>query len=497
MNKILYKSTRGKGGLVTTSEAILKGISDDGGLFIPTEIPKLGLSLEKMMRMDFRETAYHIIKDYLQDFGESELREYIDKAYDDRFDTPEIAPVVKKGENYFLELFHGPTLAFKDMALSILPYFLTKAAKKQKIEKEIVILTSTSGDTGAAALEGFADVLGTKIIVFFPEDGVSKIQKRQMLTQSGNNTYVVGIKGNFDDAQTGMKQLFTDKELLRRMACKNFTFSSANSINIGRLIPQIIYYFYAYLQLCGMEDIKPGEEINFCVPTGNFGNILAGCYAKNMGLPIRKLICASNENKVLYDFFNTGIYNKNRDFITTISPSMDILVSSNLERLLFSLYNENAEKVNELMEQLAKKGIYKISDFNKERLGSFWGGYASEAETACAIREMYEACGYIMDTHTAVAYTAYRKYKNINPDDDSKTVIAATASPYKFTSDVMRSIDSKYSGLDDFMLMDELYKLAKTEIPKAIRDLEKRPILHNTVCEKHEMKEQLEKILDL
>ncbi|MHB1393646.1 MAG: threonine synthase [Clostridia bacterium] len=497
MQKILYKSTRGKGGLITASEAILKGIAEDGGLFVPSEIPKLKLPLEDMMNMDYRSLAYHVMKDYLGDFSETEIRECIDKAYDDKFNTPEIAPVVKKADIYFLELFHGPTLAFKDMALSILPYLLKCAAKKQKLEKEIVILTATSGDTGKAALEGFTGVPGTKIIVFFPEDGVSEIQKKQMVTQTGDNTYVIGVHGNFDDAQSGVKQMFTDEELLQRMVGRNCIFSSANSINIGRLIPQIVYYFHAYLQLCRTGDIKTGEEINFTVPTGNFGNILAGYYAKNMGLPVKTLICASNENKVLYDFMKTGIYNKKRNFIITMSPSMDILVSSNLERLLFSLCGEDGDMVRDLMLQLSRVDEYKINDHVKEGLRNFRGGYASETDTAEAIREMYKASGYIIDTHTAVACAAYRKYKEQNNNDNVKTVIVSTASPYKFTTDVMESIDSKYSELNDFELIAELSRLIETEIPKGIRDLDKQPVLHKTVCEKHEMKKQVEKILGL
>lgn len=497
MNKILYKSTRGKGRLITASEAILKGIAEDGGLFVPTQIPKLGISLEEMINMDFRSLAYHVMKDYLQDFSFDEIHECIDKAYDDKFDTPEIAPIVQKAGIYFLELFHGPTLAFKDMALSILPHLLKSSAKKQKLEKEIVILTATSGDTGKAALEGFTGIPGTKIIVFFPEDGVSEIQKRQMVTQTGDNTYVIGIQGNFDDAQTGVKQMFSDKELIQKMAGRNCMFSSANSINIGRLIPQIVYYFYAYLQLCRMGAIKAGEEINFTVPTGNFGNILAGYYAKNMGLPIKKLICASNDNKVLYDFMNTGVYDKRRDFITTMSPSMDILVSSNLERLLFSLGGEDSDMVSALMEQLASNGTYMIDDRVKKRLGDFYGGYASEADTAEAIREMYNASGYVIDTHTAVAYAAYKKYREQNHNDNIKTVIISTASPYKFTTDVMKSLDPKYSGVNIFELIKEMSRLSETEIPKGIKDLEKKPILHKTVCEKSAMKSEVEKILGI
>jgi len=497
VNKILYKSTRGKGGLITASSAILKGIAEDGGLFVPTRIPEIQIPLEEMVNMDFKSLAYHVMKDYLQDFCESEIRECIDKAYNDKFDTPAIAPIIKKAGVYFLELFHGPTLAFKDMALSILPHLLKSAAKMQKLEKEIIILTATSGDTGKAALEGFTGIPGAKIIVFFPEDGVSKIQKKQMITQIGDNTYVIGIKGNFDDAQTGVKKMFADKKLLKSLADNDCIFSSANSINIGRLVPQIVYYFYAYLQLCKMGDIKTGEKINFTVPTGNFGNILAGYYAKNMGLPVKNLICASNENKVLYDFINTGTYDKKRDFIITMSPSMDILVSSNLERLLFSLCSEDGDTVGELMAQLESHGAYAINDLVKKRLEDFCGSYASEADTAEAINEIYKASGYITDTHTAVAYAAYKKYREQNLSDNAKTVIVSTASPYKFTADVLKSIDSKYSVLNESELIRELSRLSETEIPKGIRDLDKKPILHRTVCEIHEMKNQVEKILGL
>ena len=497
MNKILYKSTRGRGGLITASAAILKGIADDGGLFVPTEIPRPDISLEKMINMDYKNLAYHIMKDYLQDFEEAEIRECIDKAYDEKFDTPEIAPVVKKSGVYFLELFHGPTLAFKDMALSILPYFLKTAAKKQKLDKEIVILTATSGDTGKAALVGFSGVPGTKIIVFFPESGVSEVQKLQMVTQTGENTYVIGIRGNFDDAQTGVKEMFSDKELHMDMSAANFVFSSANSINIGRLVPQIVYYFHGYMQLCRMGDIKAGEEINFTVPTGNFGNILAGYYAKKMGLPIRHLICASNENKVLYDFLNTGVYDKKRKFITTMSPSMDILVSSNLERLLFYLFGEDSSMVGELMAQLSGKGAYMINGNAKDKLDDFYGYYASEADTAEAIRKMYKDSGYVIDTHTAVAFSAYGKHRNQKCDENIKTVIVSTASPYKFTSDVMKSIDSRYSSQNSFQLIKEMSRLTGAEIPKGIRNLDSRPVIHNTVCNKDEIKKQAEKILGL
>lgn len=497
MRKILYKSTRGKGELITASAAILKGIADDGGLFVPTQIPRPEISLENMINMDYKNLAYYIIKDYLQDFEETEIRECIDKAYDEKFDTPYIAPLVKKSGAYFLELFHGPTLAFKDMALSILPHFLITAAKKQKEDKEIVILTATSGDTGKAALEGFAGVSGTKIIVFFPEKGVSEVQKMQMVTQTGNNTYVIAIEGNFDDAQTGVKKMFSDKELQKNISDANFVFSSANSINIGRLVPQIVYYYYAYLQLCKMGDIKVGEEINFTVPTGNFGNILAGYYAKKMGLPIKHLICASNENKVLYDFLNTGVYDKKRDFIITMSPSMDILVSSNLERLLYYLHGEDSGMVDKLMTQLTVKGAYAINDYVKEGLNSFFGYYSSEADTAEAISKIFKSDRYVIDTHTAVAFSAYEKHRNLKWDDNTKTVIVSTASPYKFAPDVMESIDLKYSGLNSFHLIKEMSRLTETEIPRGIGDLGSKPVIHNTVCGKDEMKEKVVTILGL
>lgn len=328
--EILYRSTRGNGSTVTASQAILKGLSEDGGLFVPDQIPALNIPVEELSRMSYQQVAYEVMSRFLTDFTEEELKNCIDHAYDKKFDTEEIAPLTKADGSYFLELFHGATIAFKDMALSILPYLLTTAAKKNNVKNDIVILTATSGDTGKAAMAGFADVPGTKIIVFYPKDGVSPIQEKQMVTQKGKNTYVVAIYGNFDDAQTGVKRIFNDAEMKAELDEAGYQFSSANSINIGRLVPQIVYYVYAYASLYRNGQITEGEKINVVVPTGNFGNILAAFYAKNMGLPIDKLICASNDNKVLYDFFVTGEYNRNREFILTTSPSMDILISSNL-----------------------------------------------------------------------------------------------------------------------------------------------------------------------
>lgn len=496
MNDILYKSTRGDKSIVSSSKAIVKGIAEDGGLFVPISMPKLSCELEDLINLNYRELAYEILKLFLTDFTEEELRYCINSAYDEKFDTTVIAPIVKAQDNYFLELFHGPTLAFKDMALTILPYLLKTSAKKLNIEKEIVILTATSGDTGKAALEGFANIDGIRIIVYFPQNGVSEVQKRQMITQEGSNTYVVGIEGNFDDAQSGVKNIFSDEEFSSKLAEKGFMFSSANSINIGRLVPQVVYYFYAYSQMCKAGDIKVGDKINFVVPTGNFGNILAGFYAKELGLPVGKLICASNENKVLYDFMETGTYNKMRDFLLTMSPSMDILISSNLERLLFTLTGEDTNKVKELMDSLNTEGMYSISDDMKSKLEGFVGGYASEDKTATAIKNVFENTGYLMDTHTAVAYSVLKEYKDLSKDE-RKTVIVSTASPYKFTSNVMKALDSKFEGIDEFDLMEEMEVLSKVDIPDPIKDLNEKPILHKTVCSKDEMKEQVEKILGL
>ena len=378
---LLYKSTRSENETVTASQAILKGLASDGGLFVPTSIPKLSVSLQELSGMSYKETAYVVMKEFLTDFTEEELKSCIDKAYDAKFDTEEIAPLVKAEGAYYLELFHGATIAFKDMALSILPHLLTTSARKNNVKNDIVILTATSGDTGKAALAGFADVPGTRIVVFYPKGGVSPIQEKQMVTQTGENTFVVGIKGNFDQAQSGVKAIFGDKELEKEMNDAGFQFSSANSINIGRLVPQVVYYVYAYARLLANGEISDGEEINVVVPTGNFGNILAAYYAKNMGLPIHKFICASNDNKVLYDFFTTGIYDKNREFILTMSPSMDILISSNLERLIYKIADCDSAKNNELMTALSSEGRYSITEEMKGKLQDFYGNYGSEEET--------------------------------------------------------------------------------------------------------------------
>ena len=487
MKEILYKSTRGKE-VLKASQAILQGLAQDGGLYVPLEIPKLDLSLKELSSMNYQQVAYEVMSRFFTDFTEEELKDCIANAYDDKFDTEDIAPLSKVGNTYYLELFHGRTIAFKDMALSILPYLMLTSAKKNGLSKEIVILTATSGDTGKAALAGFAKVPGTKIIVFYPEHGVSPIQKKQMVTQEGDNTFVVGVRGNFDDAQTGVKQLFSDKALKEELASCGYQFSSANSINIGRLVPQVAYYVYAYAKLAAHGELCDGELLNVTVPTGNFGNILAAYYAKNMGLPIGKLICASNQNKVLFDFFRTGTYDRNREFVLTSSPSMDILISSNLERLIYEITGKDDKKDQQLMKRLAETGNYEVTDFMREKLLDFYGNFADEKETAEEIKRVFEAYGYVLDPHTAVASCVYEKYQK-ESGDNTKTLIASTASPYKFTKTVMTAIAPEQAHGDDFELADRLSGLCGVPVPKAVEEIRNAKVLHHTVCEIADMKE--------
>ena len=494
---LVYHSTRNSEETATASEAILKGLTSDGGLFVPDSIPKLNVSLEDLTKMSYQEIAYAVMKEFLTDFTEEELKTCINNAYDSKFDTEEIAVTKKVDGAYYLELFHGATIAFKDMALSILPHLLVTSARKNNVKNEIVILTATSGDTGKAALAGFADVPGTKIIVFYPKSGVSPIQEKQMVTQKGDNTYVIGIKGNFDDAQTGVKKMFSNKELAKVMNDNGFQFSSANSINIGRLVPQVVYYVKAYADLLKQGALKAGEPMNVVVPTGNFGNILASYYAKQMGIPIGKFVCASNKNKVLFDFFETGKYDRNREFYVTTSPSMDILISSNLQRMIYRIAGNDAKQCAKFMAALTKDGEYVITDAMKAELSEFFGAFGSEEETAVKIKEVYDKEGYVMDTHTAVAAVAYDKYKAATGDDKTPTVIASTASPYKFTRSVMDAIDPAYDAEDDFELVDELNKVSKTAIPKAIEEIRTAPVLHDTVCETAAMEDEVKKILGI
>ena len=495
---LTYQSTRGGETGVPASMAILKGLAEDGGLFMPTEIPELDVPMEKLGAMTYQETAYEVMKLFLTDYSPEELKDCITKAYDSKFDTEEIAPLVKADGAYFLELYHGSTIAFKDMALSILPHLMTTAAKKNRVDKEIVVLTATSGDTGKAAMAGFADVPGTRIIVFYPKDGVSKVQELQMRTQKGANTNVVAINGNFDDAQTGVKKLFGDKSLEALLESKGFQFSSANSINIGRLVPQIVYYVYAYARLLANEEIAGGEQINVVVPTGNFGNILAAYFAKRMGVPVKTLICASNDNKVLYDFFTTGTYDRKRDFILTNSPSMDILISSNLERLIYLSTGCDARANKALMQDLSGKGSYTVTEDMRAFMSDFAGGFATQEENAAAIKRIFDSTGYLIDTHTGVAAAVYGDYR-AKSGDTAKTVIASTASPYKFSDSVMEAIAGPESirGKDGFEVVDALSSLCGVDVPAAVEEIRHAPIRHNTECDVDKMEATVKAILGI
>ena len=488
MAELLYGSTRGGETGVTASPAVLKGLANDGGLYVPERIPTLDVTMDELAGMTYQETAYAVMKQFLTDYTEEELKYCISHAYDSKFDTEEIAPLAKADGMYFLELFHGKTIAFKDMALSILPYLMTTAAKKNHAKNEIVILTATSGDTGKAAMAGFADVPGTRIIVFYPKNGVSRVQELQMLTQKGANTSVVGIEGNFDDAQTGVKKIFGDKEFAKELDAMGFQLSSANSINIGRLVPQVVYYVYAYAKLLANGEIEKDEKVNVVVPTGNFGNILAAYFAKQMGVPFGKLICASNDNKVLYDFFQTGTYDKNREFILTTSPSMDILVSSNLERLLYLSCGRDAAKTKAMMEQLSANGKYEITADMKEFMKDFAAGYADMEENAKEIKKVFDDTGYLIDTHTGVAAAVYEQYK-AKTGDTTKTIIASTASPYKFSRSVMEAVLGKKEDADEFTLIDEMERISGVKIPQAIEEIRDAKILHNRQCKPEEMEE--------
>lgn len=493
--QILYKSTRGKEQQVTASQAVLNGLAGDGGLYVPDHFPKLEVPLEALAEMDYRETAWEVMRLFLTDYTEEELKGCIERAYDSKFDVPEIAPLRQAGDVWFLELFHGRTIAFKDMALSILPHLLTTAASKNGVSEKIVILTATSGDTGKAALAGFADVPGTEIIVFYPKDGVSPVQERQMVTQKGDNTHVIAIRGNFDDAQTGVKNIFGDAALAKKLHGAGIRFSSANSINIGRLVPQAAYYVYAYASLLKKGVLKAGDPVDFTVPTGNFGNILAAWYAKQIGLPVGKLVCASNENKVLFDFFRTGIYDRNRPFILTSSPSMDILVSSNLERLLYHISGQDTEKTAALMKALSDGGRYEISAEMRAQLDDFCGKYAAEEEVFAAIRKIWEEHSYVTDPHTAVAAACCEKYRE-EAEDPAPMVIASTASPYKFGRNVLHAIDpARFDGLTDDQQFDALHELSGTAIPPAIEEIRSAEIRHREVVDTDGMEEAVKRIL--
>lgn len=487
-----YHSTRNKSVSVTAAQAIKQGLSEEGGLFVPESFPNVSLTeIKDLSELTYTERAKLILGKFLDDFTEDELADCVTKAYTrQKFGTDTIAPLYKINENtYFLELWHGPTCAFKDMALQILPHLLTTSMKKTHEDKEVVILVATSGDTGKAALEGFKDVEDTKIFVFFPDNGVSEIQKLQMVTQDGSNVGVCAVKGNFDDAQNGVKKIFTDKEYGTLLSGSGYSLSSANSINWGRLVPQIVYYFSAYADLLKNGEISLGDKINVVVPTGNFGNILASYYAYKMGLPVNKFICASNENNVLTDFINTGVYDKNRAFHTTTSPSMDILISSNLERFLYDLTGEDDSVVKKWMSALSVEGKYEVSDDVKEKLSSLmWAGYANDAETAESIKDTYEKYQYVTDTHTGVAKSVYDKYVK-ETGDVTKTVIASTASPFKFNQSVLIALCGHNSvvGKNEFELLRTLADMSGMNIPSALSELRTKPIIFDNVCDKSQM----------
>ena len=494
---IKYVSTRGDKEKVTASQAILRGIAPDGGLYVPETFPKLDKSLTELKGLNYRQIAYEVMKLFLTDFTEEELKSCIDKAYDSKFDTEEIVPIKEADGLTYLELFHGPTLAFKDMALSILPYLMVTSAKKNNLREKIIILTATSGDTGKAALAGFADVEGTGIIVFYPKDGVSPFQRQQMVTEKGKNTSVVAIEGNFDDAQNGVKAIFSDKALAAELKEKGYVFSSANSINIGRLVPQIVYYVYAYVKLLNEGKLSDGELLDVCVPTGNFGNILAASFAKKLGLPLGKLICASNTNKVLFDFFKTGTYDRDREFTLTISPSMDILISSNLERLIYKLCDCDAAKNAKFMSELVNSGKYTIDKAMADKLTDFEAGFATEEDTLNTIKEVFDKTGYVIDTHTAVAAFVANEYRNKNTSHN-KILIASTASPFKFAGSVLTALE--YDKVDGFTSewdkIRELERLSGKKLPEAAGEIENAKVIHKDICAKDEMKALVkEKIL--
>lgn len=497
---MLYQSTRDKNMVVRSAEAIKLGISPDGGLFVPQEKIRLSpSSIVKLSNMNYCARAVEILKLFLTDFSLDEIKECVSKAYNkDKFETESIAPVYKlNNQVYFLELWHGPTCAFKDMALQILPHLLTMSLSKTGEDKEVVILVATSGDTGKAALEGFKNVAGTRIIVFYPDKGVSEIQKLQMITQEGNNVAVCAVEGNFDDAQNGVKSIFTNEEYKKILEKYNYKLSSANSINWGRLVPQIIYYFSAYCDLIKNEELTLDEKVNIVVPTGNFGNILAAYYAKEMGLPVNRLICASNENNVLTDFIRTGIYDRNRDFKTTSSPSMDILISSNLERLLFDITGYDDVRVRQWMHELMENGRYEVPDITKQKIKNlFWAGYCDDEATSQTIKETESSYSYVIDTHTAVAKNVYDQYVE-ETGDMTKTIIASTASPFKFNHSVMAALvgTDEVENKSEFQLLDMLTEKSGVRIPKSLSDLQGKPILHHSKCKKEEMQEVVSSML--
>ena len=497
---MFYNSTRNSSVKVSSAEAITQGISAEGGLFVPESIPEITFDdIKKIGEMKYADRAAFVFSKFLTDFTEAEIHYCTDNAYSTKnFESDSIAEIAHLFDGtYMLELWHGPTCAFKDMALQILPYFLTTSVKKINLDKKIVILVATSGDTGKAALEGFKDVEGTSILVFYPEDGVSPMQKRQMKTQEGSNVGVCALKGNFDDCQTGVKKIFTDADVKKQLDDNGMMFSSANSINWGRLVPQIVYYISSYAELVKDGEITLGEKINIVVPTGNFGNILAAYYAKHMGIPVNKLICASNINNVLTDFINTGVYDRNRHFYPTVSPSMDILISSNLERLLYIMTGKNDTLISEWFGKLSAEGKYEVSDDVKAKLSEeFCAGFCDGEQTKATIHEIYEKYSYTCDTHTAVAVKVYEDYKK-STGDTTKTIIASTASPYKFSAAVLEAIEGKTSDISEYEKVDRIAELSDIPVPSALADLKNKPERFNDVIDKNDQKAYVLKTLGI
>lgn len=495
-----YLSTRGNYRKVSSAEAISLGMVPEGGLFVPELIPEL--KIEEIMEYQdksYQELAVWIFEKYLSDFSSQEIRDSVTAAYKkESFPVDAKTPLIKLNENtYILELWHGPTAAFKDMALQILPHLLLKSVKKLNIEKEIVILVATSGDTGKAALEGFKNLEGIKIIVFYPEAGVSRVQKDQMQTTDGKNTSVVSVKGNFDDCQTAVKNIFADKEFKAKLEANNYQFSSANSINWGRLLPQIVYYFKAYFEILKTKNIKAGAKINITVPTGNFGNILAAYYAYRMGLPVNKFICASNDNKILTDFLKTGVYDIERDFIKTISPSMDILISSNLERFLFEMTGHNSQKINKWYQDLKEKSKFKIDQQTKEKIQDLFSGeYCREAEARAVINSTYTKYNYLLDPHTAVALHSLNKYRQ-QKQDQTSTIVASTANPYKFSRAVLESLKNKEINEDDYRIIEKLEELTAVKLHRGLKGLEEMESKHQYSTERGSVKEKIAEILEI
>ncbi len=499
-----YESTRGSKNYKTSTKAIIQGIAEDKGLYVPAQIPALPLSVEEMKGMTYQQIAYEVIHSYFDEYNDEEMWACINGAYDSKFEATDVVPLKKAGKAWFLELYHGKTAAFKDMALSILPYLMTTACHKEGEKNKICILTATSGDTGKAALEGFAGVEGTEIIVFYPKDGVSQVQQRQMVSQEESNTHVFAIEGNFDDAQTGVKKIFADDQIKEKLAAMGIKLSSANSINIGRLVPQVAYYVYSYVKMVESGALKQGDPMNVVVPTGNFGNILAAYMAGKMGIPMGKLICASNENKVLTDFLRTGVYDARRDFHLTNSPSMDILISSNLERLIYLLGDRDGDAVSQWMESLDKEKTYQVSDKVKSELENFYGGFCTEEETLDTIAKLWKEENYLTDTHTAVAYKVYEDYLK-ETGDQTPTIIASTASAYKFAESVaeacgldqgkVRVLTGCNNEPDGFDYVKALEAATGVDVPTGLKNLESRPVIHKGICKKDSMAETVLEVL--